>query len=178
MRRTLPSGFGLLCAAFAMTAICAGALAYFSTEGIGTATAGVSKLSAPTITAATPAAGGTVALTWSAVTAPNGASASYYVRRNNGEAAGNCPTSASPQAVTTCTDSGLAVGTYEYTVTAVFRSWIAASGIASAKVTVGPATHFLDRRLDHDPRGRRLGQPDDHRPGRKRQHRHHLHRLP
>jgi len=142
MRRTLPSGFGLLCSALAVAAICASALAYFSAEGTGTATAGVSKLSAPTITAATPAPGGTVALTWSAVTAPDGSSASYYVRRNNGEPAGNCPTSASPQAVTTCTDSGLAVGSYEYTVTAVFRSWIAASGIASAKVTVGPATQL------------------------------------
>jgi hypothetical protein len=142
MRRALPSGFGLLCATFAMAAICASALAYFSAEGTGTATAGVSKLSAPAITAATPAPGGTVALTWSAVTAPNGGSASYYVRRNNGEPAGNCPTLASPQAVTTCTDSGLAVGSYEYTVTAVFHSWIAASGISSAKVTVGPAAQF------------------------------------
>jgi hypothetical protein len=142
MRRTLPPGLGLLCAAAAVVTICASAFAYFSAEGAGTATAGVSKLSAPTITGATPAAGGTVALTWSAVTAPNGGSVSYYVRRNNGQPAGNCPTSASPQTVTTCTDSGLAVGTYEYTVTAVFRSWVAASGTSSAKVTVGPATQF------------------------------------
>jgi hypothetical protein len=99
-------------------------------------------LTAPTISAATPAAGGTVALTWSAVTAPSGGSVTYYVRRGNGTPAGNCPTSASPQNVTTCTDSGLAPGNYEYTVTAVFRSWVAPSSASSAKVTVGPATQF------------------------------------
>ena len=46
------------------------ALAYFSATGAGNAAAAVSKLTAPTITAATPAAGGTVALTWGAVTRP------------------------------------------------------------------------------------------------------------
>ncbi|HET8863361.1 MAG TPA: hypothetical protein VFM94_08940, partial [Solirubrobacterales bacterium] len=57
--------------AVTLTATASGtAVAYFSTTGAGDASAAVSKLSAVTITAATPAAGGTVALSWSAVTAP------------------------------------------------------------------------------------------------------------
>jgi hypothetical protein len=111
------------------------ALAYFTTTGTGSAATGVSQLTAPTITA-TPAAGGTVTLSWSTVTAPGLGAVTYTVRRNEKEADGTC---ASPLTATTCTDSGLAIGTYSYVVTAKWRSWTATSTVKTANVTVGPA---------------------------------------
>ncbi|HMJ73116.1 MAG TPA: hypothetical protein VK471_07135 [Solirubrobacterales bacterium] len=142
MRGRLRSWLAMLGAAVALTALCSGALAYFSGGGAGVASAAVTTLVPPTITAANPAAGGTVALSWSAVTPPGAGTVTYYVKRDGGAPAGNCPAQAAPQAITSCTDSGLAVGTYEYTVSARFRSWTATSAVASAKVTVGPAARF------------------------------------
>jgi hypothetical protein len=136
------SGLWLLCAAAGTVAIATGALAYFTATGSGTASAAVSQLSSPAITAATPAAGGTVALTWKAVTAPGAGTVKYYLTRNGGQPAGTCPVVSSPQAVTSCTDSGLSPGTYEYVVTAVWSSWDVSSAVATAKVTVGPAAQF------------------------------------
>src|ERR1044072_7624656 len=45
-------------------------------------------------------------------------------------------------AVTSCTDSGLELGTHSYVVTAYWRSWSGVSPISTAKITVGPVTHF------------------------------------
>lgn len=118
------------------------AFAYFSTTGAGDASAAVSQLSAISITAATPAAGGTVALTWSAVTPPGPGAVTYAVSRDGDKPEGSCPSSSSKAQVTTCTDSGLAVGTHSYTVTAYWRSWSASSSTSTAKITVGPVTHF------------------------------------
>jgi hypothetical protein len=116
------------------------ALAYFTTTGTGDASAGVSQLFAPTITAATPAAGGTVELTWSKVTAPGTGTITYTVSRNGVSAGGTCtPTLAE----TTCTDSALAVGTYSYVVTAKWRTWTMVSAVKTAQVTVGPIHHYL-----------------------------------
>ena len=67
---------------------------------------------------------------------------SYYVKRDGGAPAGNCPSGSSSSTATSCTDGGLAVGTYSYTVTAVWRSWAATSAPASANVTSGAATHL------------------------------------
>jgi hypothetical protein len=143
MRRALPTGATGLALVVALVAMVSGtAFAYFTTTGVGSASAGVSKLSAPTITAATPAAGGTVALTWSAVTPPGSGTVTYSVSRDGGQAGGNCPSSSSPTSGTTCTDSGLAVGTYGYVVTARWRSWTASSSTSTAKVTIGPADHL------------------------------------
>jgi hypothetical protein len=118
------------------------ALAFFTTTGTGNASAAVSKLFAPAISAATPAAGGTVALTWSAVSPPGPGAVTYMVSRDGGAPAGNCPSAASPAPVTTCTDSGVAVGTHSYVVTARWRSWSAVSGTSAAKITIGPVTHL------------------------------------
>src|SRR5689334_13809667 len=125
-----------------LAALSGSALAYFTTTGLGSASAGVSKLSAPTITAATPAVGGTVALTWSTVTAPDLGIVTYAVSRNGGKPAGDCPSAASPTSVTTCTDSGLQAGSYSYVVTAKWRSWTAESSTSSAKITIGAADHL------------------------------------
>jgi len=123
-------------------AAAAGALAYFTTAGAGAASGGVTVLAAPTISSATPGAG-TVTLSWSAVSAPGSGTVTYYVSRDGGAPEGNCPSSTSTSTVTSCTDAGVSVGTHEYTVTAVWRSWTATSTTASATVKFGPATHFL-----------------------------------
>jgi hypothetical protein len=143
VRRLLPTGFaGVAALALAIVAISSTALAYFTTTGAGQVAAPVTKLLAPTITAATPAAGGTVTLTWSAVSAPGTGTVTYYVRRDGGAPAGDCPASGSPTTVLTCTDTGLSVATHSYTVTAVWRSWTAVSSVSNASVTIGPATKF------------------------------------
>ncbi len=118
------------------------AFAYFSTKGAGNATAGVSKLSTLTTVTATPAVGGTVALSWSAVVPPGPGTVTYAVSRNGGAPSGACPSASARTPVTSCTDSGLDVGTYDYVVTAYWRSWSAGSSTATAKVTVGQATHL------------------------------------
>jgi hypothetical protein len=142
LRPLLPTWFGGALLAAALAALTGTAVAYFTAEGVGSASAAVSKLSAPAITAATPAAGGTVALTWSAVTAPGTGTVTYYVRRDGGGPSGTCAVPAVPTAATSCTDSGVAAGTHSYAVTAVWRSWSATGSTSTAKVTVGPATSF------------------------------------
>lgn len=143
MKPGLPAGIAGAATAVALVVVlCGSAFAYFSTTGAGDATASVAKFSAPTISSALPAVGGTVALTWTAVTAPGAGTVAYAVIRDGGEPAGNCPTVSSRGTSVTCTDSGLTVGTHTYTVTAKWRTWNSTSGSAQAKVTVGAATHF------------------------------------
>ena len=122
---------------------CGTALAYFSTTGSGAVNAGLTSLGKTTITAATPAVGGTVTLTWSAVTPPSTGSVTYYVTRDGGAPAGTCPSAAAPTTVTTCVDKGVEPGTHSYVVTAKWRSWTSSSSPASATVTVGAATHLV-----------------------------------
>jgi hypothetical protein len=103
------------------------ASANFSGAGAGSGSATAGALTAPAINSATPGAG-TVQLTWSSVAPPAGSGpVTYYVSRNGGAAAGNCPTAANPSSATSCTDSGLTKGSYNYTVTAVWHSWTATS---------------------------------------------------
>jgi hypothetical protein len=143
MKRILPAGIaGAAMAAALVAVLCGSAFAYFTTTGAGDTTAGLAKLSAPTISSAVPSIGGTVALTWTAVTPPGTGAVTYAVIRDGDEPAGNCPTVSSPGTVTTCTDKAVGVGTHTYTVRAKWHSWNATSGSAQAKVTVGAATHF------------------------------------
>jgi hypothetical protein len=142
MRRWFSSGLlGALSAGLAIVGVGGTALAYFTTTGTGETAAGVTQLSASTLSTPTPGSG-QVALSWSAVSAPGTGAVTYYVTRDGGAPAGTCPTSASPTGVTSCTDTGVAVGSHTYTVTAVWRSWSATSGAKSANVTIGAATHF------------------------------------
>jgi hypothetical protein len=133
---------GALASAALIVVLCGSAFAYLSTTGTGSATASVAKFSAPTISSALPAIGGTVALTWTAVTAPGTGTVTYAVIRDGNEPAGNCPTVSSRGTGTTCTDSGLEVGTHTYTVTAKWRTWNSTSGSTQANIAVGAATHF------------------------------------
>jgi hypothetical protein len=142
MKRLLPNGIAGV-AAFLVLAITATdtAIAYFTTTGTGNSSpAAVTAITQPTITAATPATGGTVALTWSAVTPPGSGAVSYKVSRNGESASGTCSSSLS---VLSCTDSGLEPGTYNYVITAKWRTWSTVSSAKAATVTVGPADHFV-----------------------------------
>ncbi len=142
MRRLLPNGIAGM-VAFAVLAISAAgtAVAYFTTTGAGDSTpTGISQLAKPTIATATPAAGGTVALTWAVVTAPGSGAVTYSVSRDGNSASGTC---APVLTVVTCTDSGLEPGTYTYVVTAKWRSWTATGSAKAATVTVGPADHLV-----------------------------------
>jgi hypothetical protein len=142
MRRLWRAGFAVALLAALAVALGGSALAYFSSEGSGSASAAVTKLTAPTISAATPAAGGTVTLTWGAVTPPGASSVTYYVTRDGGDPAGNCPIATAPTTVTTCKDSGVAIGEHTYTVTAKWKTWTAVGAAKKATVTIGEATKF------------------------------------
>jgi hypothetical protein len=118
------------------------AWAYWSAPSAGQASARVATLPAPTIESATGGAG-TVALRWSAVTAPGGGAISYYVSRDGGSAGSGCPSASSPATQASCTETGVAPGSHTYTVTAVWRSWTAKSASAAAQVTAQGATHLV-----------------------------------
>jgi hypothetical protein len=145
MRRLLPSRFTLALLGVALVAAVSGsALAYFTSAGLGTAEAKVSKLTTPAITTATaPTAGGTVSLAWSAATAPGVEAVKYFVTRNGESAGGTCATATTPTTAVSCSDSGLEPGKYTYTVTAVWRSWSTVSATSSVNVTIGRATRFV-----------------------------------
>jgi hypothetical protein len=136
------SWLALAAALAAMLAAAFGAFGYFSSTGSGTGFTTTGTLGAPSITSGTPG-GGTVALTWSAVSAPAGGSVAYYVQRDGAAPGGSCATAASPTGATSCTDSGVAIGSHDYTVTAVWRTWTATSGTRTVTVTTGPLNHFL-----------------------------------
>jgi hypothetical protein len=119
-----------------------GAGAYFLATGMGSGRAAVTTLSAPSITSATPGAG-TVSLSWSAVPPPGSGTVTYDVKRNGAAAGGDCPTPAAPAAVTSCTESGLSAGTYQYTVTAHWRTWSATSSETSVTVASGAVTSLV-----------------------------------
>jgi hypothetical protein len=131
------------------------ALAYFTATGTGSAVASVATLPAPSITS-TSADAGTVSLSWSAVTAPASGTVAYYVSRDGGAPGGTCPTASAPTSATSCTDSGVSVGTHTYTVTAVWRSWTATSAGAGVQVTYGPATRLV---FTTQPAGATAGSP-------------------
>lgn len=141
MRRLLPTTFAGI-AAFAVLAITAAgtAVAYFTTTGTGNSAAAVSAIAKPTITVATPATGGTVALTWETVAAPGSGAVTYTVSRNGEKAAGTC---APTLTVVTCTDIGLEPGAYTYVVTAKWRTWSASSSGKAATIAVGPIDRFV-----------------------------------
>src|SRR3982751_1695803 len=142
MKRVRLSGFAGLFLTAAVIALASSALAFFSANGAGNAAAAVTKLTAPTISAATPAAGGAVSLTWSAVTPPGEGIVTYYGTRDGANPAGNCPDQTAPTAVTSCTDGAVPIGEHTYKVAAVWHTWEALGTGQTAKITVGVVTAF------------------------------------
>jgi hypothetical protein len=118
-----------------------GAFAYWSSTGEANAPANLATLSSPAISSAT-AGAETVELTWSAVAPLGSGAVEYYVTRDGGTPGGNCPSSKSLSTATSCTDTGVSIGTHEYTVTTVWRTWTATSAVKSAAVTFGAPTHY------------------------------------
>lgn len=137
-KHTWLSVVGGLVMTFAMTGVVG---AYWTGHGSGSGSGRVTTLAAPTISSSTPGSG-TATLIWTAITPPGSGSVAYYVLRDGGSPAGNCPTQAAPASVLTCVDRGLSVGTHTYTVTAVYRSWTARSSPATVTIVVVPAVAF------------------------------------
>jgi len=141
MNISMPKATFCICLVLTVAMAMPGAtFAYFSTTGTGNASAGISKLSVPTATA-TLATDGTVELSWSAVAAPGSGAVTYGISRDGGSAGGTCPNASARTTATSCTDSGLAIGTHSYVVTAYWRSWSTISS-TTVKVTPGQITHF------------------------------------
>jgi hypothetical protein len=118
-----------------LTVLATGALGYFSATGTGTAQATVSTISAP----ANPTplqSGSSITIGWSAATLSSGAAVQgYRVRRSDGTNVCGVPT------LTTalqCTDSAVPAGTYTYTVTAVYNTWVSAATSGSITVLTSP----------------------------------------
>lgn len=126
--------------------VIAGALAFFSARGTGTANASTGTLGAPTLTATPESPGaGQVTLSWTASTGPTSPAVKYFVTKVGGSlnANSNCPSSAATATTAlTCHDDGLASGTYNYKVTAVYQSWTATSNQASTTLAYGSLDHF------------------------------------
>ena len=133
--------------ALAMCLVSALAWAFWSAGGSGTANATVGALAAPTaVTPGTPGWGTSVPVSWTGAGAPNGGTVDgYYVQRFSGStpspACASSPSALLPAAVTSCSDTSVANGTYTYTVTSVWHSWTATSA-TSASVTVNALASF------------------------------------
>ena len=142
MRRRVSAPLAVVVLVVFMTAIGGNAFAYFSGPGSGLAEGKVTSLPAPVISAATAGANGTVTLTWGAVTPPGSGTVSYYVTRDGGKPAGNCPTAEAPTAVVTCKDESVSIAEHSYRVVAKWNNWTATSAVKTAKVTIGEAVKF------------------------------------
>ena len=146
MRRSLPRRIALVLVT--LLAGAAAALAYFTgTTGSQGAGGTVGALSAPSgVSASSTSTPGAVSVSWTAPSTPNGDSPSYVVQRSSdggttwGSAGGNCPAASGSFTATTCTDTGLAAGTYKYRVTSYWKSWSATGSAASVTLAYGPAS--------------------------------------
>ncbi|MBC7443757.1 MAG: hypothetical protein H7311_14775, partial [Ramlibacter sp.] len=112
---------------------------YLSTTGAGTASSSLGTLQPPTnVTVPTESATGTVSVSWAASGGPL-APTGYFVTRitvSTGATTDACGTSRpAPTTALACSDVAVPMGTFTYRVTAVTRSWTAAS-IASGSIAV------------------------------------------
>ena len=119
------------------------AWAFWTSSGIGTASATTSSLNAPTSVIATPSSS-TVHLSWAGSTLSNGQAAQGYyatrIRSSDNQPSAACGTSpTSLLAATSCNDTLLPDGSYHYQVTAVYESWTAASSSGETVVVDGTA---------------------------------------
>lgn len=147
-RRTGRRSRALLAVVAALTSVVAItgiASAYFSSDGSGSGSATTGTLLAPTGVSGSQTPGsGAVTVSWTAsggTPTPTG----YYVLRTptSGPTVAACGTSAaSPTTSTTCSDTGVPVGSYTYTVVAVYLTWTATSA-PSASVGVAQASQSI-----------------------------------
>lgn len=139
-RRLIKTGVAVL----ALVAVAASALAYWTTQGSGSAAATAGTLAAPTNVSASSSLS-TVSVGWTGSSLSNGTPAQgYYVTRTNTSTSATsaaCGSSASSLiSGTSCSDTNVPDGTYTYKVTAVYHTWTAASSPSSQVTVVGDAT--------------------------------------
>ena len=144
MKRRLPRARWAIVTAIAVLVALGGgvASAYWVATGSGSGSAITATLAAPTAVSVPAVSGNTVHVAWTASTGiplPSG----YYVNRvdiDHATSSAACATSlTSTTSSSPCDDAGVPSGNYRYTVTAVFRSWTAAS-VASSIVSVRTAS--------------------------------------
>ncbi|TQK71394.1 hypothetical protein [Nocardioides sp. SLBN-35] len=144
-RRSVRPGLAALLVLAVGSSLGGVAAAYFGSDGAGTGSLTTGDLHAPTgVTATTQPGTGDVDIAW---TAPAGgvAPAGYRVQRvpASGPAVDACGTTAtSTTAGTGCTDEEVPLGTSTYVVTAVLRTWTAASAPSDA-VSVDQVTQAI-----------------------------------
>jgi hypothetical protein len=137
MRRHLPVAvLGALAPVVLVTSV---AWAYFGAGGSGTGSAPVASLGAPTAVTGIPT-GSSVAVAWTAGSAPAGIAVGYLVTRSptpSGTPTVVCgsPDAPLPAPADSCTDTAVDPGTYVYGVTAVSATFRAVSD-PSAEVSV------------------------------------------
>jgi hypothetical protein len=119
------------------------AFAYWTTTGTAGGTATTGTLNPATGVSGTQTPGtGTVTVSWTKP-ASGVAPAGYYVTRTSGTTVAACGTSAAaPTTSTSCADTSVPLGSYTYTVVAVYRTWTATSAPSSA-VTVAQAAQTI-----------------------------------
>jgi hypothetical protein len=136
----------ILAAVLAVLGLSAGAFAFWSTTGSGSASGTVGTLAAPSgVSASSTTGSSTVAVSWTASAPVGGVSPSgYYVKRYHDAtpsiAGGDCGTPATPVNHTSCKDTEVADGTYTYAVVAVYHSWSAESARSSSVTVIGDVT--------------------------------------
>jgi YVTN family beta-propeller protein len=118
-----------------LLALAAGAIAFFTSTGTGTAAASVGTLNAPSNVTAQQS-GSDVNVSWSAATLSSGGAVQGY-RVTRSDSATVC---GSPTLVTTlsCTDSSVPAGSYTYTVTAVYNGFTAQGSSGSITTLSAP----------------------------------------
>lgn len=127
---------GVVLVALALLGMGPAAWAYWTSAGDGTGSATTATLNPPTGVVATHTPGTqSVGVSWTAAAGlvPQG----YYVTRipdGGGAAEPACDTSAAVLIQSSCIDTPVPEGTYQYTVIAVYRSWTAASGPSNTVV--------------------------------------------
>ena len=121
------------------------AWSYWAVSATGSGSARIGVLAAPSAVVASPS-DRTVAVGWTGPVAPDGGAVDgYYVLRSTGAPGGTCassPASLLASTTTGCHDTGVAPGTYTYTVVAVYRSWTSTTYSAPVTVVAADAHHF------------------------------------
>ena len=144
MKRRLPRARWAIVAAIAVLVALGGgvASAYWVATGSGSGSATTATLAAPTAVSVPAVSGNTVHVAWTASTGTPLPSGYYVMRVDIDHATSSAACATSPTSATSnspCDDTAVPSGNYRYTVTAVFRSWTAAS-VASSIVSVRTAS--------------------------------------
>lgn len=114
---------------------CAGALAYVTATGNGSAQASVATITGASNVIAQQN-GSSVAISWSSATLSTGAAVQgYRVSRSDGTIVCGSPT---PVTALQCMDASPPAGSYSYTVTAVYNSWDASATSAAITMLTAP----------------------------------------